>query len=457
MRSINFFDSKTFVNSMNIGSANSGVAKARKTVYNSVMENEKRLRQAARSLGYFDANPTAAENMMPSQLGVTLSEASLKAYAGSITGFLSLERALHQMVDIVVYKDVVTKAGAKVMPNIGAQSPRARAEKSTKSNLTATTDASVDLGTAIMPKSVKIVLNISSKSYEAVDNGKGSLLIEGGIGTGTVNYATGVISITLDSAAAATDTMAVTYVENNIDAQQGNKRTTIKQGYWPIRATINKFEYEADLITTMISQNTLGGDILADLKQSVYDEQMLQMNDAQVDCLKSNYAGTTLTIDLSDFSVQAGRFSALLATFQHGISSVDSELAKKVWKVVAASAYVVGNGISTLFESLPESAGWQANNTGFVNGIVGFYKNRAVIRHLNLDDYEGYAVYRTADIAPTAVGILLPATDLPLVGNFNNTNEVAGGIYSVDGVTDLAMDLAQRFVVEVPSDFMVVA
>jgi hypothetical protein len=453
-RNVNFFDSKTFVNSMNVGSANSSIAKARKIVYNSVMENEKMLRQAARSLGYFDAK---AENMMPSQLGATLSEASLKAYAGSITGFLSLERALHQMVDIVVYKDVVTKAGAKVMPNIGEQKPRNRAEKNTTSALTASTDASVDLGVSVMPKSIKVVLNIGGTSYEAVDNGKGALMIEGGIGSGSVNYGTGVVTITLASEAAASDSMTVTYAENQIDQQQGSGRTTIKQGYWPIRATINKFEYEADLITTMISQNTLGGDILADLKQSVYDEQTLQLNDAQVNCLKNNYAGTTLTIDLSAFSVQAGRFSALLSTFQHGIASVDSELAKKVWKVVAASAYVVGNGLSTLFESLPESTGWQPNNTGFVNGIVGFYKNRAVIRHLSLDDYEGYAIYKTADIAPTAVGILLPATDLPLVGNFNNTNEVAGGIYAVDGVTDLAMDLAQRFVCEMPEDFMVVA
>lgn len=457
MRKCNFFDSKTFVQGLAVGSM-PGTSASRRAVYERVLENEQSLQEAAHKLGYFS---TANEDLAPSQLGVTLSEATLKAYINAISGYVAHEKPLNQMVDIITYKDVVTKKGAKVLPMIGAQKPRTRHESSFSVAINGTTTANADLAKAVMPRSVRVTLKVAgppAKVYEMIDDGNGTLLAPADVITkGEVNYATGQITLELKTAGGTDDKLTIRYDEDQAAAKTDNSgRTKIKQGYWPIRAGINKFEFENDLISSMIAQKTLGGDILDDLKQSVYDEQTLSINDKLVNTLKDYYTGNTVKIDLSAFSVQAGRFDSLLNVLYHGLGQVDAQLAKRTWRAIAATAYVVGNGLAAVFESMDTaSSGWVPNNTGFVNGLVGFYKNRAVIRHLDLTDYEGYAIYKTNEIAPVAYGILLPATDLPLTGNFNNTNEVAGGIYSVDGVTDLAMDLAQRFEVVMPHDWMI--
>lgn len=458
MKNLQFFDSAYFTKGLMVSSNSEKTVEQRKKVYFDAVDNLNTLRSIVQKMKYFD-DASAMENMAPSQMGIALAEATLKGNINSIAGYVAIERSMTQMQQNLVYRDIVTKAGANIMPFLGADEPRNRAGQIYTAALTEATAFELNLGAALVPGRVAITLVIKDVTYDVMDDRKGNLLAPAGLITaGTVNYATGDIEMTFAEAPATTDSIQVCYVEDKTVAE-GSKRATAKQGYFNISAKVNKFEFEADLITAMISQKTVGGDVVADLQQSVFDEQVLSINNQLVSTLKKTYAGNTLTIDLSAFSVAGGFFDSIMKVFNAGLASVNNAIAANCYKVVAANAYIVGNGLATLFMSLEDAQGWVPNNTGYVNGVIGFYKGAAVIRHLDLDAFEGYGIHKTVDgqVAPLGYGILLPATNLPLVGNFAATNEVAGGIYTVDGTAKVAGALAQRFVVSMPSDWMAIA
>lgn len=458
-RSKTFFDSSEFNSGLMHSSPNQTVALMRQNVYKRVMENEQSYRDL---LG--QSNPryfSSQADMAPAQMGVALREVSLKAYINSFVGYIAVERPMTQMVEKQVYYDIVTKAGASVMPMIGADNPRSRAESNFSANFTVGTKAlSCDLNNAVVPGSIMIVATINGTATTITDDRKGNLLAAANVlSAGTVNYDTGNVSLTAVATPIAGDKVVINFTTDKVLAQ-GTGRTKPKQGYFDLVASVNKFEYEFDLISAAISAKTLGTDVQAKMKDSVYNEQVLAINNRLVSALDASYAGTTLTIDLSAFSVAGGFYDTLLNVFVNGLTSVDTALASRTYKAVTATAYIVGQRVGNLFSALDSlGIGWVPNNTGYVNGLLGFYNSRAVIRSLILADNEAYAIHKTPDgeLAPVAYGILLPATDLPVVSNFSNVNEVAGGIYSVDGAVKLATELSQRFVVSLPSDWMVVA
>lgn len=459
MNKLEFFDSTDFEQGLKLSTYGNDLAmQARQKVYFDAMDNLSTLQQLNAKLHNFDATGelNATENLAPSAMGIALAEATMKAQINSIVGYVAIERSMTQMSQMLVYRDIITKTGASVMPMIGQDNPRQRANKTYSAKLAASTDYTVTLD-KMVAGSLAITVVKGGKTYPIVDDRKGNLLAAGGLlaSGSTINYETGKLTIKFSETAAATDTIKICYAVNR--EAQTNDRTTLKQGYFNINATINKFEFEADLITAMISQKTVGGDVIAELQQAVQDEQVLSINNKLVDTLRANYAGTTLTIDLSAFSIAGGFFDSLLKVLNTGLQSVDNAIAKRCYKAVAATSYIVGNGAATLFQSMEDAQGWVANASGYVNDVIGFYKGRAVIRNLNCDDFECFAIHKSANgqVAPLGYGILLPATNLPLVSNFANTNEIASGIYSVDGVNTVALPLAQRFELKMPTDWMI--
>lgn len=454
---LKFFDNEDFKQGLTFSSVSGIAEKQRMSVYHDALDNLETLRQINMRLKNFD-DLNAVENMAPSAMGIALAEATLKAQINSIVGYVAIERSMSQMTQMLVYRDVITKAGASVMPMIGPDNPRERANKVYSANLTAGTSFSMTFD-ALVPGSIAITVKVGDNTYQMMDDRQGNIMAQPGLLTaGTVNYETGSIEMTFASAVAATDTIKICY-QLNKELGQGNNRTTIKQGYFQVKAAINKYEFETDLITAMISQKTVGGDVVAELQQSVTDERTISINNKLVETLKNNYAGNTLTIDLSAFSVESGFADSMLKVLNMGLSAVDNAIAARCYKTVNATAYIVGNGAATMFMSLEDAQGFVPNNSGYVNDVIGFKNGRAVIRNLNLDPFECYAIHKTSDgqLAPLGFGLLLPATNLPLVGNFANTNEVASGIYDCSGVAPVALPLAQRFIIQMPANWFVAA
>ena len=453
----NYFDSgsqsSNFEKKLRLSSNSQEVANQRRYVYEQAANNLETLREINKQVGFFSNTDIA-----PSKMGVTLAEASLDGYADSIVGFIAIERPMTQMRESLVYTDLVTKSGAKIISQFGKDTPRDRAQKSVKVVMTDASET-ISLGSPIAPGTVRLTAVVSGVTHEITDDKKGNLLAAGGLlaETAKVDYTAGTIQLDF-SDAAATPTISGTA---DLDGTEGNvnNRARAKQGYFDIHAGINKFEYEVDLISAMVSQKTVGSDVVAKVKQFVKEEQTIAINNNLVNAIKDNYTGRTLTIDLTRFTIASGQMESVFKMFVSGITSVEGALAAKTYRAVSPNAYVVGPQLADLFNSLDEATGWVPNHTGYVNGLIGFYKGRAIIRNLELDAFEGFAVYKSPDgnMAPAAFGTLLPATDLPLVGNFNNTNEVASGIYSVDGVASLTSELAQRFEVKMPIDWMVLA
>lgn len=461
MSRLQFFDSPEFADGLKISTSGNELARKQRTqVYFDTMENLALLQKINHQLKNFDdgGQLDATGNLAPSAMGIALAEATMKAQINSIVGYVSIERSMTQMSQMLVYRDIITKGGASVMPMIGPDNPRDRSNKQYTAKLGTETEYSVTLD-QLIAGTLAITLNIGGKTYAAIDDRKGNILSAAGLLTaGSIDYNTGKLILNFAEAPGENDTIKICYAVNReLPNQKG--RTTIKQGYFNINASINKYEFEADLITAMISQKTVGGDVIAELQQAVYDEQILSINNKLVDTLRANYAGTTLNIDLSKFSIEGGFFDSMLKVLNTGLTAVDNAIANRCWKAVQATAYIVGNGAATMFQSLEDAQGWVPNNSNYVNDVIGFYKGRAVIRNTHCDDFECYAIHKTPNgqLAPLGYGILLPATNLPLVGNFANTNEIAGGIYSVDGVNTVALPLAQRFVITMPADWMILA
>lgn len=461
MATLQFFSNQDYNRSLNFSSPTKLIAEKRNKVYEGVMANFYAVRDRAKQLGLFDS---ASVDMQDSMLGVTLKEASMKAYLSSFAGYIAIERSLSQVTELITYKDYITKGtGAVALPLIGKQNPRSTAESRLTSALVGSN--TIQLGGAVVPGSIMIVATKAAGAdpVTIIDDRKGVLLAQGGIlKTGsTINYNTGELKIELGD---------VTYVNANITftsdhlVDTSEKRIKARQGHFLIRAKVNKFEYEYDLIMDAITNKTIETSMLADITQAVRDEHQESINNALTHAIMDNYAGTNLTIDVSTFSVQAGMFDSVIRVFKSGLASVDTALAKHTYKAVTATAYLVSPRLGDVFQSMDADADWVPNNTGFVNGLLGFYKNRAVLRHVDLPDGNpditgvGYAIHKTAngELAPTALGILLPATDLPMVGNFKVTNEIAGGIYAVEGADLLTNDLVQKFTIKLPNDWNIV-
>lgn len=454
-KSLEYFSTDSFKKSIKFGSTSASDANRRLVVFDKVMENVENVRETAKKLGLF----SASSDIAGSQMGVALKELSFKAILDSFSGYVAIERPLSQMRELLVYRDMITKGAGKVaLPFIGKPDLEELAGNRVKTHtFTASGTPELETGVKLVPGSIKFEATVSGKTYVITDDRNGTLIAAPGILTsGTVNYVSGKIAAAF--ATAPTGDIRVSYAKDELQ-EDANKRIRARENYFEIVASINKFEYEADLIQTAISTKSTGSDLLVDMKEAVQEEYRISINNKLVKCYKDNYSGNTLTINLSSYSVQAGMMDSLLQTFRSGLVSVDSALGKKCVKAVAATAYIVGLGLSDVFQSLEDDAFWVPNNTGYVDGLVGFYRGRAVLQHHALDEFEGYALHKVAsgELAPVALGIFLPATDLPLIGNYNNTNEIAGGIYSVEGVSFLTDALVQKFVVSMPSDWMKVA
>lgn len=457
MNEIKFFSSRAYDQAMNFGSPTAAIAKSRNACYNAVMGNVEAVRNHLQKLGLFSQTSI---DMQAGTLGVSLREASLRAYLDSFAGFIAIERPLSQMKELIVYNDKVTKGTGRVIsPFLGKNTPRPMAESKQTNKIPLSANNEVELGCGVVPGSLSITAidATTNEPYQLMDDRKGNILAAGGVLTkGTINYLTGKLELEFTS---LTDGTANITFNRDKYLEDTPERMKVQQHYFEIDAKVQKFEYELDIIASAINQKSIGYDLATDLRDSIRDEHQMTLNDTLVRTLRQNYAGTTLTIDLSSFTVASGRFSSMMKVLNAGLVNIDAAIAKNCYKITAATAYVVGKGIGALLSSWDDSNFWVPNNSGFVNGLIGFYKGRAVLQHLDCGDFEGYAIHKTADgaVAPVALGIFLPATDLPMVGNFNNTNELAGGIYAVEGVNTITNDLVQRFEIAMPQDWMIQA
>jgi len=272
---------------------------------------------------------------------------------------------------------------------------------------------------------------------------------------GTVDYESGTIVIKFPADTVVDNDKLIINYDYDATVDDNTQRKKVKYKHFLLKAVPQKFEYEYDIIQAAIAGKSIGTSFITDLKQSVEDEHTMVLNDTLVKKIVDNYTYDTFTIDLSGFSLAAGNMKSLIRVFKKGLTTVDSKLKNRVWKLTKATALIVGSDVSDLFLQFDSTDGWIPNKTSYIDGFIGMYNDCVVLEHHSIPADEGYAIIKTKDglIAPVGLGIFLPATDLPNVGNFLNTTEIAGGIYHVEGVESQAKELVQRFKVEFPSDW----
>lgn len=457
MRQMKFFSNQAIENSLKFGSMSNVDAANRKATYDAVLGHAQSVRNLATKLGLF----SAADNGS-AELGVTLEEVSIRSYLDSFAGFLAVESPMTQMRQLFTYRDKVTKGtGRNILPNLGKQEPRGLNQEKQKHTLPLSGGTTtINTSKTIVPGSVRFVITLSGVKHEVIDDRKGNLLGAGGfLQTGsTVDYNTGAIELKLTATPSGSDNAVLEYVEDvrNVTATSSQDRIKAVVRHYEIQAVANTFEYEYDLISNAITGKTTGADLFTDLDMTVREEHQMSINDAIVRAIVEGYEGNTLQIDLSSFDLNAGHFDSVIRNTHAGMTAVASSLGQKTYKAVDFTALVLGKDVADLFQSMTDSEFWVPNNTQFINGLIGFYKGKPVLRSLICDPKKGYAIHKTKDgkLAPVGYGILLPVTNLPVVGNFEGLSQVAGGIYSVEGCTLMTSDLVQAFEIKFPANWM---
>jgi len=159
---------------------------------------------------------------------------------------------------------------------------------------------------------------------------------------------------------------------------------------------------------------------------------------------------TTYLIDTKKYSDAFSDIESKFLAFEHELNEVDIVLSQRSSiKEIYATTYVVGRHVGNWFNGLAQLYNFCYNEGRYYpkNDLIGYYKGIPVLQHPDIDDNDGFAIYKSADgqIAPVMRGIYLPLTNVPEVGDLNGTEQFKRGVYFQDTYYPLKPELIQKF------------
>lgn len=390
--------------------------------------------------------------------------ATLAGWARSFRGFLTIERSMDQPTALLGFLDLIgVTDNRKVLPNYGKEDLNGLGSSfSTEGMLNDRKNYKISTAKKLIPGSVRIAL-FSKDSQEPImirDDKRGNLLAPAGILAGTdlkgVEYNNGVINFSIsDTADFANGKYMIKAVEDVAGtpaygelAGPGANRFKLQMHNIIVATEPDMLIGENNLLaiasmrkSTSIDPATAMGTKLTELYTKLINRKLVMD-------LKGMNEGDDLVIDVTRNKISYTDFTSYLNYLSSRLIEVDTALAKKSYKGIQATAYVVGEKVGNWFMKLAMTGQFVPNtDSTYVNDLLGYYMGRPVLRHLDLDDNEGYAVHKTADgqLAPLMSGIYLPLTATPAVGNYNNPTQYASGVYYQEANKGIVPELMVRF------------
>lgn len=383
--------------------------------------------------------------------GTTQFDASILANVKSFAGFLAAERALSQPNDYVSFLDVIGVYTDKVVePNLGPTDYDGIKDRLDIAG-TAKADTEVALGntTKILPKTVAIEFNEGTAAWTITDDGKGNLLAPAGkLAGGTVDYATGEIKFTpavggTYSGYAVLDSIAQTTVEDD-------SVLTFRQAGTLMRTTPHLLMSRVNLATAAAMGKSLGVDPMAYMAEQLQIAYVHLLNKRLVKETVAVAAGNEPFTEI-DFTSQAyDTYVSYADWFTAQFTDLDYALADQSYKGVKATAYLVAPDVAATMTKTEIRGNFKRDESyEYINDLVGYFRGVPVLQHVDLPAGTGYAIFKKdgGEVAPIIRGIYLPITDTPSVGNYNNTTQIADGLYYQDAVKGIFPQLVKKFTV----------
>jgi hypothetical protein len=380
------------------------------------------------------------------------------------------------------------KSGAAIEPQVGPTNYgdiNAKIEvvvSTTSADITAAWAAGAPPMTPVtsplLPGRLTITL---SSGIVITDNGLGYLVAPAGVLAGaptanTVNYQTGVVTGTL---AAADTFVIVAYLDQTAQNGIGQDALSpmqdniikVRQEYAWLATYPEVLMSQVDIVSIMALSKVVDyQEKVADALQVMYTQKInKRLVDALIQiCRDSDAAGALdpnyFVYDI-DFSSQTSFTTESAADwFLTQFVEVDTRLAKKSYKGVRATCYLVSPGVAADMRKTAVTSGGFIQNPEYlyINDFVGTFGPNAapILQYSDIrDEVEsdgttstvwkvGYAIFKdpkNEGLSPIARGIFLPITSCPSVANFSNLTQFAEGFYFQEGAVGLFPQLVQKF------------
>jgi len=444
-------------------------ADARRNVYQKVFSTYEELRDVAKTFSGMAEIPLLSNQYF---------NATVASYVRSFAGFLTIERSMDQPTALLWYMDLLgVTDNRKVLPNLGPEDLHGiNARFQTSATLDAA-QATYKIATnkKLIPGSVEIQLIHALDPSNAIivrDDAHGNLLAPAGVLVANplnelgVDYRTGVITFTINNAAggfqiAADDKYSVLGYEDVAGdpafgqlTGPGNNRFKVGMQNIVVTTEPDMLVAENNLMAIAAMQKAVGANPAEVTGAKLTELYTKLVNAKLVKGLNDMWAGNVHQIDLNTSVVPGALtytdYNSYLEKFMGELVEVDTELAKRSYKGVRATAYIVGFNVANLFQKLKMNGNFVMNtDSTYINDLVGYYNGVPVMRHEDIGVDEGYAICKTADgqLAPLMRGIYLPLTNTPVVGNYNNPSQFANGVYYQEANAPIVPELMQKFTV----------
>lgn len=365
--------------------------------------------------------------------------ATMASWVRSFAGFLTIERDMDQETALLNYLDLLgVTDNRKVLPNWGPENLKGiNARFATSAPLIVGQNSyTVATGKKLLPGSVEIkLIHVTNPNNVVIikDDRKGNLIASAGIlSAGLVDYsAAGRIEFTLSDGFVpeTNDSFSIIAYEDVAGNPEfnrianGNNRFKLEQKYIQLTAEPDLLIGESNLMSIATMNKSMGvnpQDILGAKLTELYTKLV---NQKLVNALQFNYEGNVHEFDITTWTSTWYDYNSQLNAFVAELVGVDTDLAMKSVKGVQATAYVCGVNVCNWFEKCKGIGAFTpVTDSTYVNDLRGYLNGVPVLRHLDIDPNEGYAVHKTRDgfLAPLMRGIYLPLTNTPAVGSYQN-------------------------------------
>lgn len=410
--------------------------------------------------------------------------ASVASYVSSFAGYMSIEKDFDQPNGLFYWFDVLGVTDLRtVIPNLG---PDNYQDINTMGNFSTNIqpngsdlEYSTVTGRKIIPGSVRVKITVKTSvedpglKYEMIDNGQGIFMAVPGVigGACSINYISGAITITIDSATninanAANSTIEIvgkedvtgtpTNTNGASNLHANDKRFIAKMQQLGLSTVPDMLVAEYNIAALGAMKKATGSDMATFLFTKLRELYTKCINYKLISTLQDGYKGNTnKDLDLGGgVDALANKFHdyrSRIDLFDSYLINVEAELATKAVKGVKVTAYVAGNQASNQFQKGGMIGKWEPNTKmTYINDLVGWYNGIPVLRSTDIQETGKtatfYAIHKTEDgqMAPLARGIYMPLTDTPTVGNYNNPTQMASGIYYQEGTKYMAEELVHK-------------
>lgn len=421
-------------------------------------------------------------------------DATIRAYVDSMAGFLCREESINAPNALVNIFDAYDAFDDTIIsPNLGrvnVNKLRDGRPVSAVQSVTPGTALSYTIaGGKVIPGSLRVRLttvtgtkdsaSVTVNVDDIIQGGitlidqLGSILAAPGLLTaGTIDYATGAVSLNVVAATLATmlsldtvtglDVVIEACIDMTRDAASTGVRTHIKGktvGFLVTTAP-ELLTYEANLIENISVSKTLGSDMQVYLSERLAELYTIRINTMIAEAIDNNYEGDTKVINFSTVSFDNTR--SYSDYFYNKIIEIGQAAKEKVYRL--GNPNVVLTGLKGLipFLKLTSIGVFTRVKSSNVVGLNGYLDDVTPVLSTDIikedpnavnpqqggENGEGifYFGFKSSDgtVAPLLRVIYLPLTTTPNVGNFDNPVQVSGGYYYAEACYTLYKEALQR-------------